>query len=175
MSKKINEIEEEIHIENAENMTEEELKKARAKARRRRTRELNKLKQEQESNNIQEVEEMKENSNVNIDLDAILSVKKYKKKALSFYQDKSVSEALTAKATASEKKNSEALNLILESIIDLDNMRCLVDIEEKKEEKIANTFKVDERIIEVLNKEASNRNMSVNEYLNKVLKVVLNL
>lgn len=166
MSKKIDE----IVIENAENMTEEELKKAIANEKRRRTREANKLKKLEES----EVEEVKEDNN-NIDLKAILSVPKYKKKALSFYQDKSVSDALTANAEASGKKNSEALNLILNSIIDLDNMTCKIDIEERKEEKVANTFKVDERIIEVLNKEASNRNMSINEYLNKVLKVVLNL
>lgn len=174
MSRKINE-NQEIHIEGAESMTAEELKKAKANARRKRTRELNKLKQEQELNNIQEVEEMKENSNVNIDLDEILSVKKYKKKALSFYQDKSVADALKAKADAAEKKTSEALSLILNSIIDLENKRCLIDIEEQKEEKIANTFKVDERILEVLSKESDSRNMSVNEYLNKVLKVVLNL
>lgn len=175
MSKKVDKIEEEIMIPGAEVMTEEEFKKAAANWKRKRTREANKLKKMQESENIVEVEEMNEKNKVNIDLDAILSVKKYKKKALSFYQDKSVSEALTAKAEASEKKNSEALNLILNSIIDLDNMRCLIDIEEKKEEKVANTFKIDERIIEVLNNEASSRNMSVNEYLNRVLKVVLNI
>lgn len=169
----------EIIIENAENMTEEELKKAIANERRRRTREANKLKKEQESKQLQEVEDMKENNTTNnsnnIDIDAILSTPKYKKKALSFYQDKSVSEALTARAKASDKKNSEALNLILNGIIDLENMTCKIDIDEKKEEKIANTFKVDERILNVLNKEADSRNMSVNEYLNKVLKVVLNL
>lgn len=174
MSKKINE-NQEIHIEGAESMTAEELKKAIANEKRRRTRELNRLKQEQESKQSQEVEEMKEDNNNNIDLDAILSVKKYKKKALSFYQDKSVAEALKAKADAAEKKTSEALSLILSSIIDLENGVCKIDIEEKKEEKIANTFKVDERILEVLNAEADSRNMSVNEYLNKVLKVVLNL
>lgn len=174
MSKKNNEIEEEMIIPGAEVMTEEEFKKAAANWKRKRTREDNRLKKLQESE-VEKVKEIKENNNVNIDLDAILSVKKYKKKALSFYQDQSVSEALKSKAEASEKKPSEALNLILESIIDLDNMRCLVDIEEQKEPKVANTFKVDERIIEVLNKEASNRNMSINEYLNKVLKVVLSL
>ena len=174
MSKKVDKIEEEIMIEGAEVMTEEEFKKAAANWKRKRTREANKLKKLEE---LKEVEEVKENNgiNINIDLDEILSVKKYKKKALSFYQDKSVSEALTEKAEASGKKNSEALSLILSSIIDLDSMKCLIDIEEKKEEKVANTFKVDERIIEVLNNEANSRNMSVNEYLNKVLKIVFNL
>ena len=170
MSKKIDKIGEEIIIENAESMTDEEIKKAIKREKARRTREANKLKKMKEV----EVEKVEENSN-NIDLDAILSVKKYKKKALSFYQDKSVAEALTARAEANNKKTSEALSLILSSIIDLDTMTCKIDIEEKKEEKIANTFKVDERILEVLNKEADSRNMSVNEYLNKVLKIVFNL
>lgn len=170
MSKKIDKIEEEIIIENAESMTAEELKKAITNEKRRRTREANKLKKLKSV----EVEEVNENNN-NIDLDAILSVRKYKKKALSFYQDKSVADALTARAEANNKKTSEALSLILSSIIDLDTMTCKIDIEEKKEEKIANTFKVDERILEVLNKEADSRNMSVNEYLNKVLKIVFNI
>lgn len=174
MSKKVNEIEE-IIIEGAENMTPEELKKAKANERRRITRERNKAKKEQESKQSQEVEEVKEKNNNNIDLKAILGVPKLKKKALSFYQDQSVAEALTANAEESGKKNSEALNLILNNIIDLENGVCKIDIEEQKEPKVANTFKVDERILEVLNNEASSRNMSVNEYLNKVLKVVLKL
>lgn len=171
MSKKNGQINEEIIIEGAENMSPEELKKAIANEKRRRTRAANKNKKP--ISEIVEGFEMKDNNN--IDLDAILSVKKYKKKALSFNQDKSVADELTARATASDKKNSEALNLILESIIDLDNMTCKVNIDEKKEEKIPNTFKVDERIIEVLKNESESRNMSVNEYLNKVLKVVLNI
>ena len=108
-------------------------------------------------------------------LDKILGAKKYKKKSLSFNQDKSVAEALGARAEAAEKKTSEALNLILESIIDVESGVCKVDIDEKKEEKVPNTFKVDERILDVLRNEAEKRNMSVNEYLNKVLKVVLNI
>lgn len=163
MTKKNNKIEEEIAIESTENTVVEE-KKAKTTTRRKRTVKPQETK----------VEEVKENNN-DIDVDDILSVKKYKKKALSFYQDKSVADELTARAKASEKKNSEALNLILERIIDLDSMTCKIDIDEKKEEKIANTFKVDERIISVLNKEADSRNMSVNEYLNKVLKIVLKL
>ena len=177
MSKKNGQNNEEIIIANAENMSPEELKKAVTKEKARRTREANKLKKAEEVakvSNKQEVKEMKEANN-NIDLDAILSVKKYKKKSLSFNQDKSVADALEANAKAKDKKTSEALSLILESIIDLDTMSCRVDIDEKKEEKVANTFKVDERIIDVLKSEADSRNMSVNEYLNKVLKVVLGL
>lgn len=167
MGRKNSQNSEEIIIEGAENMSPEELKKAIRKEKARRTREANKLKKS-------EVKQVEENSN-NIDLDAILSVKKYKKKALSFNQDKSVADALNTRAEAAGKKTSEALNLILESIIDVDNMTCKVDIDEKKEEKIPNTYKVDERIIEVLKNEADTRNMSVNEYLNKVLKVVLTI
>lgn len=178
MSKKNGQNQEEIIIEGAENMSAEELKKAIANEKRRRTRELNKKKKEAEESAKKSINnEVKDMPNVNseINLDDILSVKKYKKKSLSFNQDKSVADALTASAEANNKKASEALSLILSSIIDLDTMSCRVDIDEKKEEKIANTFKVDERIIEVLNKEASVRNMSVNEYLNKVLKVVFKI
>lgn len=174
MSKKNDKNNEEIIIENAENMSPEELKKAITKEKARRTREANKKNKAVKETAKVEANKMGENNN-NIDLDAILSVKKYKKKALSFNQDKSVADVLTARAEAAEKKPSEALSLILSSIIDIEAGVCKIDIDEKKEEKIANTFKVDERIIEVLKSEADKRNMSVNEYLNKVLKVVLNI
>ncbi|MGU8211579.1 hypothetical protein ACV3T0_13810 [Clostridium perfringens] len=174
MSKKNGQNNEEIIIEGAENMSPEELKKAITKEKARRTREANKKNKAVKETAKSEVKQVEQINN-NIDLDAILSVKKYKKKALSFNQDKSVADVLTARAEAAEKKPSEALSLILGSIIDLDNMTCKIDIDEKKEEKVPNTFKVDERIIEVLKKEAESRNMSVNEYLNKVLKVVLNI
>lgn len=174
MSKKNGQVNEEIIVEGAENMSPKELKKATTKEKARRTREANKLKKKAEESVKSEVKQVEELNN-NIDLDAILSVKKYKKKALSFNQDKSVADALASRAEAADKKPSEALSLILSSIVDLDNMSCKINIDEKKEEKIANTFKVDERIIEVLKKEAESRNMSVNEYLNKVLKVVLNI
>lgn len=175
MSKKIDKIEEEIMIPGAEVMTEEEFKKAAANWKRKRTREANKLKKLEQEKQSQEVEQVEENDNLNIDLDEILSVKKYKKKALSFYQDQSVAEALEAKAEGAGKKTSEALNLILESIIDVEEGVCKVNIDEKKEAKVPNTFKVDERILDVLKNESDKRNMSINEYLNKVLKVVLNL
>lgn len=174
MSKKNDKNNEEIIIENAENMSADELKKAITKEKARRTRETNKKNKAVKETAKAEVNKVEENNN-NIDIDAILAVKKYKKKALSFNQDKSVAEALASRASAAEKKPSEALSLILSSIIDLDSMTCKVNIDEKKEEKIANTFKVDERIIEVLKNESESRNMSVNEYLNKVLKIVLNI
>ena len=174
MSKKNDKNNDEIIIEGAENMSPEELKKAITKEKARRTREANKKNKEVKEAAKVEVKQVEENNN-NIDIDAILSVKKYKKKALSFNQDKSVAEALASRAEAAEKKPSEALSLILSSIVDVEAGVCKIDIDEKKEEKIANTFKIDERIIEVLKKEAESRNMSVNEYLNKVLKVVLNI
>lgn len=174
MSKKNGQMNEEIIIEGAENMSPDELKKAMTKEKARRTREANKKNKAVKETAKSEVKQVEQINN-NIDLDAILSVKKYKKKALSFNQDKSVADALTTVAEAKDKKPSEALSLILSSIVDLDNMVCKIDIDEKKEEKVANTFKVDERIIEVLKKEADSRNMSTNEYLNKVLKVVLNI
>ena len=174
MSKKNGQQNEEIIIEGSENMSPEELKKAVANEKRRRTREANKQNKAVKEAAELEVKQVEELNN-NIDLDAILSVKKYKKKALSFNQDKSVADALTSVAEAKDKKPSEALSLILSSIIDLDNMVCKIDIDEKKEEKVANTFKVDERIIDVLKAEADKRNMSLNEYLNKVLKIVLNI
>ncbi|MBI5984284.1 hypothetical protein H8J65_13965 [Clostridium perfringens] len=169
MTKK-NQKNDEIIIENAENMSEEELKKAIKVEKARRTREMNKAKKEAEL----AAEETKNNGD-SFNLDAILAAPKYKKKSLSFNQDKSVSEALNTRAEAAGKKASEALNLILESIIDVESGICKVDIEEKKEEKIPNTYKVDERVLNVLKKEADLRNMSINEYLNKVLKIVLNI
>lgn len=174
MSKKNGQMNEEIIIEGAENMSPDELKKAMTKEKARRTREANKKNKAVKEAAKVEVKQVEENNN-NIDLDAILSVKKYKKKALSFNQDKSVADVLTARAEAAEKKPSEALSLILSSIIDIEAGVCKIDIDEKKEEKVPNTFKIDERIIEVLKSEADKRNMSVNEYLNKVLKVVLNI
>lgn len=169
MTKK-NQKNDEIIIENAENMSEEELKKAIKVEKARRTRELNKAKKEAEL----AAEETKNNGD-SFNIDDILSVPRYKKKSLSFNQDKSVSDALTARAEAKEKKTSEALNLILERIIDLEAGVCKVSIDEKREEKVASTYKIDERILDVLKKEADSRNMSINEYLNKVLKIVLNI
>lgn len=169
MTKK-NQKNDEIIIENAENMSEAELKKAIKVEKARRTRELNKTKKEAEL-----TAKEAENKGNSFNLDAILAVPKFKKKSLSFNQDKSVSEALNTRAEAAGKKASEALNLILESIVDIESGICKVEIEEKKEEKIPNTYKVDERVLDVLKKEADSRNMSINEYLNKVLKIVFNL
>ena len=160
----------EIMIENAENMSEAELKKAIKIEKARRTRAINKAKREA-ALAIKETESNGDSFN----LDVILSTPKYKKKSLSFNQDKSVADALNFRAELAGKKASEALNLILESIVDLENGVCKVEIEEKREDKIPNTYKVDERILDVLKKESDYRNMSVNEYLNKVLKVVLNI
>lgn len=110
-----------------------------------------------------------------IDLDAILSVEKVSKKALSFNQNKNVADKLEELAKAKEKKVSETLNLILESIVDVDAGVCKVDIEEEKQEKVQNTFKVNAKVLDVLKIEASKRNMSLNDYLNKVMEIVLNL
>lgn len=110
-----------------------------------------------------------------IDLDAILNVEKVSKKALSFNQNKNVAEKLEELAAAKEKKVSETLNLILESIVDLDSGVCKIEIEEEKQDKIQNTFKVNSKVLEVLKTEASKRNMSLNDYLNKVMEIVLNL
>lgn len=177
MGRKNGQNEEKIIIEGAENMSAEELKKAITNEKRRRTREANKLKEEKLRADLDKLKEKKSMEVVTdeFNLDKILGAKKYKRKSLSFNQDKSVAEALGARAEAAEKKTSEALNLILESIIDVESGVCKVDIDEKKEEKVPNTFKVDERILDVLRNEAEKRNMSVNEYLNKVLKVVLNI
>ncbi len=110
-----------------------------------------------------------------IDLDAILSVEKVSKKALSFNQNKNVADELDKLAKAKEKKVSETLNLILESIVDVEAGICKVDIEEEKQEKVQNTFKINSKVLDVLKAEASKRNMSLNDYLNKVMEIVLNL
>lgn len=169
MTKKIQE-NNEIITENAESMSEAELKKAMKVEKARKTREINKAKKESEL----AAKETEDNDN-SFNLDAILSVPKYKKKSLSFNQDKSVADALSSRAEAAGKKASEALNLILESIVDVENGICKVAIEEQREEKVPNTYKVDERILNVLKNEADKRNMSINEYLNKVLKIIFNL
>lgn len=117
----------------------------------------------------------KEEKQKGIDLDAILSVEKVSKKALSFNQNKNVADKLEELASTKEKKVSETLNLILESIVDVDAGVCKVEIEEEKQEKVQNTFKVNAKVLEVLKTEASKRNMSLNDYLNKVMEIVLNL
>lgn len=117
----------------------------------------------------------KEEKQKGIDLDAILSVEKVGKKALSFNQNKNVANRLEQLAADKDKKVSETLNLILESIVDTDAGICKVEIEEEKQEKVQNTFKVNAKVLEVLKTEASKRNMSLNDYLNKVMEIVLNL
>lgn len=117
----------------------------------------------------------KESKTNTVDLEAILSVEKVSKKALSFNQNKNVADKLEELAKAKEKKVSETLNLILESIVDTEAGVCKIAIEEEKQDKVQNTFKVNAKVLEVLKKEASDRNMSLNDYLNKVMEIVLNL
>ena len=166
----MNKMNEEIHIEGAENMTPEELKKAISNEKRKRTRELNKAKKkaEQQASIAEEVA-------TTIDIDSILDIEKKTKSPLSFNQNKNVAEVLKDLAKAKDVKTSVVLNTILESIVDVEAGVCKVSIEEEKQEKVQNTFKVDSKVLEVLRTEASKRKMSVNDYLNKVLELVLNL
>ena len=159
-----NDVKNEISVDNAENMGVEEQKKATTTEKVRKPRQTKNKKKDDEVKNVGG--KSMEQSVEKFDLDAILNVKTYKKKAMSFNQDKSVAEALGARAEGAGKKTSEALNLILESIIDVENGVCRVDIDEKREEKVASTFQIDERLIKVVKSEANKRNMSVNEYLN---------
>lgn len=94
---------------------------------------------------------------------------------MSFNQNKSVANKIDELAKAKEVKASKVLNTILTSIVDVDSKQCKIVIEEEKEEKIQNTYKVDTDILNVLKAEAKKRNMSFNDYLNKVLEKVFNL
>lgn len=105
----------------------------------------------------------------------LFKAKKVGKKALSFNQNKNVADKLSSIAKENEVKTSEALNTILGAIIDLDKGVCTVSIEEERQEKVQNTYKVREDVLEVIKKEATKRNMSVNDYLNKVLEKFLGL
>lgn len=153
-------------IKNNESVENTNLEETKAKN----TRKKGTTKKNTAANKDVKVEEKK-----GIDLDAILSVEKVNKKALSFNQNKNVADKLEELAAAKQKKVSETLNLILESIVDVDAGICKVEIEEEKQDKIQNTFKVNSKVLEVLKTEASKRNMSLNDYLNKVMEIVLNL
>ena len=156
-------------IKNAESVENTKIEETKPKNQRRRT---STKKTTTTKKTTKATKEEKENA---IDLDAILSVEKVGKKALSFNQNKNVADELDRLAKAKNKKVSETLNLILESIVDVDAGICKVDIEDAKQEKIQNTFKINSKVLEVLKTESSKRNMSLNDYLNEVMEIVLNL
>lgn len=110
-----------------------------------------------------------------LDLDAILGGKRVEKKPISFNQDKSISDKLNESSSAANLKPSETLNKILRAIVNVEDKKCMIDIDEKKEERVQNTFKVDSDVLEVLKAEAKKRNMSLNDYLNKILTIALNI
>lgn len=151
--------------ENVEKSTVEEVKaEAKPKKPRRTT------KKDTTTNKKEDVKKSGE-----IDLDSILNFKNKTKSAMSFNQNKSVANKIDELAKAKEVKPSKVLNTILTSIVDVDSKQCKIVIEEEKEEKIQNTYKVDTDVLEVLKAEAKKRNMSFNDYLNKVLEKVFNL
>ena len=116
----------------------------------------------------------KENNGV-LNLEESLVFKKVERSTLSFNKDKSVDEKLKAIATANGQKEGTVLNEIFSKIIDIENKKCLVDIDTVQEKKIQNTYKVDKDYLEVIKTEADKRNMSINEYLNLVMKKAFNL
>lgn len=122
---------------------------------------------------VNKKEDIKKNNQ--IDLDSILNFENKTKSAMSFNQNKSVANKINELAKAKEVKPSKVLNTILTSIVDVDSKQCKIAIEEEKEEKIQNTYKVDTDILNVLKAEAKKRNMSLNDYLNKVLEKVFNI
>lgn len=109
------------------------------------------------------------------DIDLILTKKKVTKSALSFNQDKKIADKLTELSLEKEEKTSSILNMLLASAVDVEKGICIVDIAEIKQDKVQNTYKIDTDVLDVLKSEAKSRNMSTNDYLNKVLEVVLNL
>lgn len=109
---------------------------------------------------------------VAVDLDSILNFEKKTKTAMSFNQNKSIAEKIDTLAKEKEVKASKVLNTLLTNIVDIESGVCKVSIEEEKEEKVQNTYKIDTDVLNVLKAEAKKRNMSLNDYLNKVLEKV---
>lgn len=110
-----------------------------------------------------------------IDLDSILNFKSKTKSTVSFNQNLSIANKIGELSKAKEVKPSKVLNTILASVVDLENKQCKIAIEEEKEERVQNTYKIDTDVLDVLKAEAKKRNMSFNDYLNKVLEKVFNL
>ena len=109
-----------------------------------------------------------------IDLDSILNFKSKTKSTMSFNQNLSIANKINELSKAKEAKPSKVLNTILTSVVDLETKQCKIAIEEEKEERVQNTYKVDSDVLEVLKAEAKKRNMSFNDYLNKVLEKIFN-
>lgn len=110
-----------------------------------------------------------------IDLDSILNFKSKTKSTMSFNQNMSIANKIGELSKAKEVKPSKVLNTILTSVVDLEAKQCKIAIEEEKEERVQNTYKIDTDVLDVLKAEAKKRNMSFNDYLNKVLEKVFNL
>ena len=110
-----------------------------------------------------------------IDLDSILNFKSKTKSTMSFNQNLSIANKINELSKAKEAKPSKVLNTILTSVVDLETKQCKIAIEEEQEERVQNTYKVDSDVLEVLKAEAKKRNMSFNDYLNKVLEKIFNL
>ena len=107
-----------------------------------------------------------------IDLDSILNFKSKTKSTMSFNQNMSIANKIGELSKAKEVKPSKVLNTILTSVVDLEAKQCKIAIEE---ERVQNTYKIDTDVLDVLKAEAKKRNMSFNDYLNKVLEKVFNL
>jgi predicted HicB family RNase H-like nuclease len=151
--------------ENVEKSTVEEVKaEAKPKKPRRTT------KKDTTTNKKEDVKKSGE-----IDLDSILNFKNKTKSTMSFNQNISIANKINELSKAKEVKPSKVINTILTSVVDLENKQCKIAIEEEKEERVQNTYKVDSDVLEVLKTEAKKRNMSFNDYLNKVLEKVFNL
>lgn len=116
----------------------------------------------------------KENTGV-LNLEESLVFKKVERSTLSFNKDKSVDEKLKSIATANGQKEGTVLNEIFKQIIDVEAGKCRVEIDKVQEEKIQNTYKIDKDYLDVIKAEAEKRNMSINEYLNLVIKKAFNL
>ena len=137
--------------------------------------ELNKLvkakkKELEGQTTIDEVEEVTENKTY--DLNKIVGVKFSEKKSLTFNQDKSVADKIRELANESDKKPNQVFNLLIEEVVDIRAGKCKIDVSDVQEEKEQTTFRLDKEYADVLEKEAKLRNMSISEYINRVLKVM---
>lgn len=115
--------------------------------------------------------EVKKDNEIN--LESMLNFEDKKKAPLSFNKNLSISNKLDILAQSKNEKVGKVLNSILVGIVDTEKKVCKVDIKEVAEKKVQNTYKVDETALTILKAEAEKRNMSLNDYLNKVLDVVL--
>lgn len=103
-----------------------------------------------------------------LDLETV-TIKKVVKKPLCFNQNKSVADKIQALAEKNGVKTSLVVDDMFGKLFDLETRTCAIDIEEKGEEKVPNTYRINGDVLELIKELAEEHNMPINEYLNKVI------